>query len=1138
MSYRQVMVLLCSLLAWQPSVSANAIQHQNESESSNRSSHDRIRSGGDKAVIDAHRDSKEKAELNPLKSNPGLQNISLTEINVSRQSPSESALAQGSADSTEIADTSSKTDDKGKHDKRKSSKTWKQKLKEASTGEIPENVSEAAKHCSSTMAKYWNTWTQGSGVLTIKRIGQLLNDSDITGKQAAALGALADYFYRENRKVSSLKTADKKDSYTLTEIQSALADLTVKRTNEALADDYRTALIQIKDDTTKDGYSLYGKLGSPRFGENVQWNVCDCYFVSAVNAVLQHDPSAIENMITAKPPDTFEVRFPGYKDGKTPVTVHLTQGDIAMFSHTKDGGCYLAVLGRAADEVMRLEHDDHSSAGNATPLGTMVDQGSHWDETNTFHLLTGQNFTQIKTTQYTTEELKKLIEYAQDHNEIIGLGEAYSPISKHYLLVTGFKDGELDVLNPWGQTRYYTPLGNDPLPFLPDMVKPDSGHVFAMHNGHFKVPLKDLVKWGFGSLTIQRQDLQAVLGPDSDKNSGSDSKLLSTAKADDPTTTQEQDTNTDGASTAGTDTAGTDTAESKTDEPKSDAKLTEKKDGKQVHAPLTDEAAKREFDRTVQKYWDKWTASSDGKLNIKEIGALLRNPAITGKEAALLGTLAITLTHDLINKEHKPLAAFTEAQVLSNTKETHAIKYFKDAMEQIQGDSSSKGLSLYGSTGHPDWKKVKQWKVGDCWFVSVVDAILRANGASYIENMIRQDPEDHNKFTVSFPGHKDKIDVTLTEGEIAMFSHTIKDGSWLAVLGMALNTVMEDRHKQEKKADGYRSWYPFGHVINGGNNLLTYKLFTKNTYTRIPTSNIEEVKAALKWAEEHNLPIGINTHKHDLSIKDIDWKEGKVEIQNPWGTEQKYSTDVTFKMGPDGTFWVPIDELYKDNFIKIEVPLEAKTAAQANADQSKNENGGTSPSTPQISKSEDSPEEIANSSDDKNIEPSESDSVNSQSQQISKVIRLNQGSAFIANQNALKIQANNASINLPADAIAFVVSLNGSTVVYNLANKNPVTVDPGTGDSLFVNSGHALLISNNSQATADKINPLRNVPLSNTRPLGLFNKSSCFDAEFSYTAVMDNAPQIATVFQSNAPENKQLVNLLLKRAAAGKMAGE
>ncbi|MBX9720359.1 MAG: hypothetical protein K2X81_03095, partial [Candidatus Obscuribacterales bacterium] len=365
-----------------------------------------------------------------------------------------------------------------------------------------------------------------------------------------------------------------------------------------------------------------------------------------------------------------------------------------------------------------------------------------------------------------------------------------------------------------------------------------------------------------------------------------------------------------------------------------------------------------------QKYWDKWTADSDGKLNIKEIGALLRNPDIKGEEAAVLGTLAITLTHDVINKEHKPMATFTEADVLSNSKDSDAVKYFKDAMEQLHGDTDSKGLSLFGKTGHPDWKEVKQWKVGDCWFVSVVDAVLRKYGADYVEKMITQDPKDPNKFTVKFPGYDKPIKVTLTEGEISMFSHTMNDGSWLAVLGMALNDVIQS----DKKTDGYRSWYPFGHVVNGGNNLTTYKLFTNKTYTRISTKNLSELKAALKWAEDHHDPIGINTHVHDLSIKRIDWQTGQVEIQNPWGTKQIYTTDIKIKMGPDGTFWIPLDELYKDSFIKVEVPVEAKndTERQNDSDSSGAKvSTGESSNKPSSSSSSAAPEN-ANSLPDQN----------------------------------------------------------------------------------------------------------------------------------------------------------------------------
>jgi hypothetical protein len=765
-------------------------------------------------------------------------------------------------------------------------KSWDDKQAEASKIEIPENVQEAAQHFDKTIEAHWESWTQGTGKLTIVQIGKLLDNPDITGKQAAALGALVDYFYKMHRKVTSIGTATTTDAFTLQELQDAMKDLSGNsRANEGLADDYRTALIQIKDDTTKDGFTLFGKKNPPEYGENVQWNVCDCYFVSAVNAMLRLDPDAIVKMIKQTGPDTFEVYFPGYKDGKQPVKVTLTQGDIAMFSHTRDGGSYLAVLGRATNEVMKLEGADSNKVANRTPIGTVVDEGSHWVEANTFHLLTGKKFEHIQLKDHTTAEVNEMIEYALKHNEFIGLGEGFSPISKHYLIITGIHDGIVDVYNPWGTTGWYAPEGNGALTFLPDTAKPtDQGPVFRLEKGHFQVALNDMVKDGFGGMTFQKKDLDAAKNPEKQ------------------TTTDKKDSSTD----------------------------TQK-----ITAPKTLEEAKKSFDTVVDSDWDKWTASTDGKLSIKEIGKLLKDPDITGAEAAALGSLALSLIKSEINPDHDPNATFTKEQITSMLKDSMAVTYYKDGMNQLQNDTAQKGISLYGHTGHPDWKKVKQWKDGDCWFVSVVDATLRKYGPDYVEKMIKQDPNDPNKFTVTFPGYDKPIQVTLTEGELAMFSHTVKDGSWLAVLGIALNDVIENEKAENGKENGYRSWYPLGQVINGGSNLITYKLFTNKTYTRISTDDTTELTAALKYAEEHHDPIGVNTHVHDLSIRKIDWKTGKVEIQNPWGTEQTYKTDTTtFKMGPDGTFWVPIADLKKDSFIKVEVPEAALEAVKNDAKKS------------------------------------------------------------------------------------------------------------------------------------------------------------------------------------------------------------
>lgn len=389
------------------------------------------------------------------------------------------------------------------------SKSWDQQVSTTSNLVIPKNIQESAKHLTTTIQDNWSTWTNGQDTLTITRIGQLISDPSTTGKEAAALGALVDYFYKLNRSVTSLSEANSVDAFTLPQLQAALSDLSGhNRVNEVFADDYRLALIQIKDDTTKDGFSLFGKKNPPQFGENIQWNVCDCYFVSAVNALLKQDPNKIVQMIKQTGPDTFEVYFPGYKDGKTPVTITLTQGDIAMFSHTRDGGVYLAVLGRATDKVMRMEGSDSNPVANQTPIGTVVDTGSHWVERNTFNLLTGKQYTQIKIQNYSTDQLEKLIDYATKHHEFVGLGAGFSPISVHYLLITGIHNGMVDVLNPWGVTGWYAPTQGG-ITYLPDSPKPTgTGAVFKMKDGHFEVPLKDIVADGFGSMTFQDESLK------------------------------------------------------------------------------------------------------------------------------------------------------------------------------------------------------------------------------------------------------------------------------------------------------------------------------------------------------------------------------------------------------------------------------------------------------------------------------------------------------------------------------------------------------------------------------------------------------------------------------------------------------
>ncbi len=376
--------------------------------------------------------------------------------------------------------------------------------KEATAKEDDEHYTpEQQKECSTVVKDNFHKWITEAGgtgdTLTLPEIGILLRDDNLPPKQAAAVAALAHYFYslegeHDTNPVSGL---------TLKQIEHAIEhpDKNGSSTHVAFAKqliaNFHTAYENVREDTHKDGaWSLWGDHDPPILSENVQWKLNDCYVISTINAMIKNHPGDLKNMIKEIPPNTFIVNFPGYDK---PIEIKLTPGEVAEFSYSRHGGCYLAVLGMAVVHVMKATGTDHNKAAAQTPLGALVDTHTFgWVQKNVMHLFTGHDFKQITIGNYGEPQQKAFIETALRNHELIGIDYGQD---QHFLTIIGLKDvdGKLmvEIKNPWGTLR------------------PFEGH--SGPDGVFTVPLSDLGptatgKSGFDSITIRKSDYDHVMG--------------------------------------------------------------------------------------------------------------------------------------------------------------------------------------------------------------------------------------------------------------------------------------------------------------------------------------------------------------------------------------------------------------------------------------------------------------------------------------------------------------------------------------------------------------------------------------------------------------------------------------------------
>ncbi|MBY0547586.1 MAG: hypothetical protein K2W95_09855 [Candidatus Obscuribacterales bacterium] len=357
----------------------------------------------------------------------------------------------------------------------------------------PQPTPQQRAECEDVISKNFSDWIKLAGgtgdKISLRDIGKLLEKPDLPAKQAAAVAAIAHYFYalEGEHDVNHIYTLSSK------EILKAIEDPSSQgkqgKYAVQLVLNFHTGYENVREDTHKDGWSLWGDHNPPILSENVQWKLNDCYVISAINGIIKNDPGALERMIKQTGPDTFVVRFPGYTE---PVKVQLTPGEVAAFSYSRHGGCYLAVLGMAVVKVMEATGTDKNPAAAMTPLGAITDTHTFgWVQKNTFHLLTGKDFVQIQLKNYSPTQWKEFIENALTNHELIGTDYAQD---QHFLTIIGLKnvDGQLSVVikNPWGNER------------------PFEGHEGKF--GVFTIPLVDMVSTKFGSITIEKSNFDKV----------------------------------------------------------------------------------------------------------------------------------------------------------------------------------------------------------------------------------------------------------------------------------------------------------------------------------------------------------------------------------------------------------------------------------------------------------------------------------------------------------------------------------------------------------------------------------------------------------------------------------------------------
>ena len=306
-----------------------------------------------------------------------------------------------------------------------------------------------------TLNSSFKNWDySGDGFLTEEDLEQALQDPQIKGEQAAALGAVKLYAK------SKWSKNDLVDQFSLSDLQPV--DAQSGQTTEA----------------GKKLISLYGKCkkkiekaspmlfasGVPHIEEIKQGKTGDCYFLSTAGGMAYHTPQRIIEMIQKNDDGSFSVTFPRHK----PIDVAApTDAEIACYSDAGDDGMWIHVLEKAYATYKNKKTRKYA----IEPMDVVTHGGSG---ARMIMFMTGEACVRHPTASTSDDDLRKSLQNALEHNRVVNTGT-----SGHCLTILGYDPASdlITVWNPWGTSTNYSTVHKE------------------MKNGVFQLSLAELKKY-------------------------------------------------------------------------------------------------------------------------------------------------------------------------------------------------------------------------------------------------------------------------------------------------------------------------------------------------------------------------------------------------------------------------------------------------------------------------------------------------------------------------------------------------------------------------------------------------------------------------------------------------------------------
>lgn len=322
--------------------------------------------------------------------------------------------------------------------------------------------------------------------LTIHQIGRLQRNPAVTGGQAVLLGVLAltiDHAHGFIDRLSFDSIARLAQGQTIeVETNPALSsNSTFKETPtftfRNVLKNYKKLFYNLASNTGPNGLKLWGDNNCPTIEGLQQGPTGDCYWIAAVEAVVEKRPDIIAQAIKQVGPNQYELRFRGRDE---PIVVSLTHGAMSQLNLDPHDGCWLTVLALGEAHI-RDASNDTVQFWRETPLGVVAHSGS---QRQVLECLLGQKYQSLNPQKFSHGTIGTMLTKATAEAMPVGLGTG-----DHCLSLSNYNPQTqmLTILNPWGTSDTYQIEGTD--------LK------YPMNNGIFQMSLSDACQ-AFDSLVI------------------------------------------------------------------------------------------------------------------------------------------------------------------------------------------------------------------------------------------------------------------------------------------------------------------------------------------------------------------------------------------------------------------------------------------------------------------------------------------------------------------------------------------------------------------------------------------------------------------------------------------------------------